>query len=263
MTSKLLSHRGFAVYSDCEQYAKPIDVYGLRRKATASLVTAASDLGFSKGAGIEVEFSQWLPFAAPRYQISSALEDYVLVPVVIMPADLPNRNAVAFPLKELVKFNLEHGCLAYRTLIGKPMHVEHDNQDPTKAIGVIVDCALRLVHGYGNGRPVYKLIALLALDRTKNSVLANRILTGEQNSYSMGAWVGTIEEEPGYSCSYCGSEVGKCSHLDINAIGQFEIRNGILVFKNVHNLVFFETSSVATPAFTTALSDQLIIWRGK
>ncbi len=257
----------FAVYADCMSAGPSVQLYKPRARllvgtSSAKQALAAESIqstGF-QATSIEVEFATWLPFAAPVYKISANLEDYVLVPVVIMLGDLPNRNGVAFPLSELTKFNVEHGALAYKTLVGKPMHIEHDNQDPTKAIGVIVDVSLRRVSGYGNGKTLYKLVALLALDRTKNSLLAAKIVSGEQNTYSMGAWVGTVESEPGYTCSYCGAALGTCTHLHPNEPFDFYMLNGILVFRNVKNIVFFETSSVGTPAFTTALSDRLIHW---
>lgn len=257
---------GFTVYADCEGMHS-LDLHNYikkdrhQSKSNGSRIVVAKEM--PRGSFHEVSFGSWLPYAADPYQISPNLEDYVLTPVNIMPSDLPNRNGVAFPLAELVKFNVEHGRMAYQTLIGKPMHVEHDNQDPTKAVGVIVDAALRRAPNYGNGK-VWKLIALLAMDRTKNPVLASKILAGEQNSYSMGSWVGTIESEPGYSCSYCHAPMGQCRHLHPDQPFDFyttTTAQGLaLVFRNVHNVVFFETSSVATPAFSTAISDYLMRW---
>lgn len=46
----------------------------------------------------------WLKQAAEVYCISPNVEDYVLVTTLITISDLPNRNGVAFPLEELIRF---------------------------------------------------------------------------------------------------------------------------------------------------------------
>ena len=202
--------------------------------------------------GISSEIEHWLPFAAKPYNISPDIKDYLIIPVVTIPADLPNRNRVAFPLKALVQFQPEFGCCAYQTLKGKPVHYEHDNQDPSKAYGVIVDAYLKKFAGFGNGDTLWKIVQLLAIDRTKHADTASAIQSGQLNSYSMGCYVGH------YTCSYCGGEIGKeCSHLAMKNDDLFDI-NGQLVFKNCHDLVFFETSIVSSPAFVPAVSDTII-----
>ena len=50
---------------------------------------------------IDISF---LPFAAKNYHISPDINDYVIFTTVICPADIPNRNGIAFPLEELAKF---------------------------------------------------------------------------------------------------------------------------------------------------------------
>lgn len=199
-----------------------------------------------------LNFASMLPFAAPHYKISPNYKDYVLVPVIVMPSDIPNRNACAFPLAELIRFNPERGQQAYKTWIGKPVHYEHDNKDITKAHGIIVDAMMRKLQGYGNGR-VWKVLLLLAIDRTKYSNIASKVLRGDINSYSMGAWVER------YECSYCGLEVGKdCPHINPqDPANMYEI-NGKLAFRNAINIEGFETSIVGSPAFMSAISDHLL-----
>ena len=244
---KLSQH---VVYADALGFTKPIDVHKEKLTVTAnnmSLKTVASS-PFSS-----IDFS-WLPYAAKEYHISPNADDYVLVPVIVMPSELPNRNGVGFPLKSLLEWSVDHGAQAYKTFNGKPVHVEHDNLDPTKAIGVIVDSSLKLLSGFGQGK-VYKLVLLLAIDRTKDPARAQQILIGKHNAYSMGAYVGS------YSCSYCGSPAGQCAHINLSRPLDFYVLDGKLVYRRVHNIVGFECSSVETPAYLSAISDTLVpLW---
>lgn len=204
---------------------------------------------------VALDLQEWLPFAAKPYQISGKVADYILVPVFTIPSDIPNRNGVSFPLHRMVEFNTESGSLAYKAFKGKPVHLEHDNQDPLKAKGVIVDASLRKMKGYGEGK-IWKLIKLLAVDRTKDPILANAILTGEMNSYSMGAMVS------GYECGMCKKDIGQCSHISIKEMKEviFRKHGNNLVFKRVKSFFPIETSCVSTPAWSMAVSDKLMPW---
>lgn len=243
----------FAVYADALG-ATPMDVH--KEARSKNVVITANTLEVRHAAeglaGFQsMDFASWLPFCAKEYHISSDVQDYVLVPVIAMPTELPNRNGVGFPLKELAKWNTDHGCIAYETWRGKPAYIEHDNQDPTKAIGVIIDTALRPLTGFSNNL-VWKLLMLVAIDRTKNPALAARILSGELNTYSMGAMVES------YSCGYCQSPAGQCTHIDLRRPKDFYIKDGKLVYRRVHGICGFELSSVATPAYVSAISDTML-----
>lgn len=183
-----------------------------------------------------LDFASWLPFAAKKYSISPNIADYVLVPVIIMPSDLPNRNGVGFPLNELVKFSTEHGMQHYKTWRGKGTYYEHNNQDPLKANGIIVDTFMRKFRGFGGGY-VWKLVALLAFDRTKDIQLIKRVMAGDINSYSMGAYVGK------YICSICHREKGLCSHINGKAKVNFSLdTGGKLAYQLACDIEGFETS---------------------
>lgn len=250
---KLMTDRKFAVYADSELSYAPLSLHKELKKSgrvianDQALVMNHPDM---QGQAIPMDFQTWLPFAAPHYQISPNVKDYLLIPVIIMPSDLPNRNAVGFPLRELVRFNPEYGMQAYKTWKGQPTHLEHQNQDVTKAYGVIVDAFLRPMKTHGQNK-VWKLMLLLAFDRLKHPELTSRIETGEVNSYSMGAFVDS------YTCSICGSDLGKCHHLNAKQQGQFYEYEGQLAFRNVRGIKGFETSAVADPAYVSAISDEI------
>lgn len=206
---------------------------------------------------------KWLPFAAEKYLLSPDIKDYVLVPVIILPSDLPNRNKVAFPFTELTSFNPEAGMLSYQTWKGKPTYVEHVNRDYTKAKGVIFDASLqRMPHRMGN---LWKLVSLCGFDRTKDPILANNIQEGVEVNYSMGALVTR------YTCSVCGAEGHNkeslgCGSAHVTPKGPFKLhtaKSGMrLGHYNAHNITGFEVSSVKVPAWPSASAsvDQHLSW---
>jgi hypothetical protein len=200
---------------------------------------------------IPLDFPQWLPFCAPKYKISPDIKDYVIIPVIAIPSDLPNRNRIAFPLKELLAFNPELGMQAYRTWVGKPTFSEHKNDVIEEAYGVIADTSMVKLNGWAGGR-IWKLLMLAAFDRSKYVERVSAIAQGDVNSYSMGAWVS------GYQCSVCNAEVGKCMHVDMkDTRASLTSVNDRLAFKNCSGILGFELSVVDNPAWVTAISDKV------
>jgi hypothetical protein len=234
-------------YADAQGFLQPIDVYKMEKKKSEPRASIEA----VEKAGLLLDFHTWLPFASQKYQISSNPRDYVLIPAISIPSGLPNRNGVAFPLDSLTEFNTEHGCQAYKTFVGKPMFIEHQNADYTKAIGVVADAALRPMTGFGNGR-VWKLLKLAAVDRNKGYEVAPRLLDKTLNTFSMGSYVGR------YTCGCCGATMGQCSHINKRNAKDFYVLDGKLVFRQVHDIVGFEYSVVTDPAFLSAAGHSLI-----
>lgn len=208
---------------------------------------------------------KWLPYSAQVYKTSAKVEDYFTVPTIIMPTDLPNRNMTAFPRDELARFDPEIGDHVYKGWIGKPVYINHINNDYTKAIGAVVDASMRPID---NARgDVWKVLSLLAIDRTKNPKIANDIMEGRRTTYSMGALVKC------YSCSVCSArgyirpgirdkyEAMPCGkdHAFVDRRGGFrEFANGrgsddrTIGFLRAHDVKPFEVSTVDYPAFASA-----------
>lgn len=200
----------------------------------------------------------WLPFCAEKYNISANLSDYVIVPVPIVPSDIPNRNLVAFPFKTLSDFDPHLKMMQYRSWKAAPTHIEHINKDYTIAKGVVFDVSLQRMRNSLD--EVWKVVALCGFDRTKDKLLANAILTGERDEYSMGAYTG------GYTCSCCNAASGRpgemgCNHLEPNRrqLRVFEVQGQpTLAYNNVESFQGFEISSVADAAFKGAKNPKLI-----
>lgn len=205
-------------------------------------------------------FEAELPAIAKAYNISPNPKDYFFRPVPAIISDIPNRNGVGFPLSALLEWNTQQGRLGYATWRGKPMFEEHgkyhpdpENPDPRLAIGVIADVSLRPLRGFGNNR-LWKVLMLAAIDRTATDKthtkdLVGMVERGEVNTYSMGALVGR------YTCSVCGSAIGRCTHVDKNAVVAFRDIDGKLGYRLCHEIEGVELSVVLDPAVGLAASD--------
>lgn len=199
--------------------------------------------------------NQWLPYAAKEFNLSKDIRDYVLVPIPAMFTGLPNTNGDSVSLQQMLKFNTTRGCQAYKTFKGMPTFVEHANKDHTVAKGVILDSFLRPLQRFGDGRH-YKLSLLLAYDRTRDPLLVNSILSGENNAYSIGFYF------KAYTCSICGNRMGleggsTCSHT-MPRQPTYKQPDGRLVYRKCEDINGFECSSVANPAFVTAIGPYLM-----
>ena len=207
-------------------------------------------------AGSNIEANLWLPFAAKEYKLSTDIRDYVLVPVPILFSDIPNTNGDSVSIGELLRFDPELGMQAFKTFRGKPTFYEHDNQDITKAKGVILDAFMRPLRKFGGGK-YFKLVELLAYDRTKDPLLVNSILSGENNAYSLGFYFKS------YKCSICNQRFGQgghskpCSHTAPKR-GTYRQNDGRLAYRQCEIIRGFETSVVASPAYVPAISHHVM-----
>lgn len=206
-----------------------------------------------------LDYKTWLPFAAKRYEISPKIEDYIIVNTLICPSDIPNRNGIAFPATELANFlPPPTNRMAYKAWKGCPVHLEHDNEDYTKAYGVILDASLEKVQGYGGGK-LWKVMGLLAIDKNKYADIAQMVLTKKINTYSMGALVDY------FTCGYCGTECSNthtCGHItspkNVNWKKYRDFDGSThLAFLNAHGISPIECSIVKDPAWAPALSNNV------
>jgi len=161
-----------------------------------------------------------------------------------------NQNYDGWPSEELKK--------SYKTFIGKPVFVNHENHDPTKARGVVV--AARYVE---NGMDKY-IEVVQEIDAQRFPKLAHEIKTGGLDSVSMGA-------EAGFTiCSYCQNKAtdlhDMCDHVRNHkgkTLSKFDKRTGskedILVFESCHKISFFELSYVFEPADETAVASKVVV----
>ena len=212
-----------------------------RKTMSAHLATANS-----------VVDTEWLKIASRAMNISSNMSDFVLNDVGIIIADLPNRKMQAFPLEELLRYDpVMLGNQIYMSFKGKPVFLEHDNEDPLQAKGIILDTRMIHIPAYN----VWKVHCLCGWDKTKDNAVATAILNNELHTFSMGCWVDE------FYCSVCGALdtfdeleidgviIPRCEHM--RHLG--EVFDGHLAYQNSSGCCFFELSAVSQPADATAV----------
>lgn len=229
----------------------PVEFFSLEQQRDHLMISSTLDLR-DEVREVLSGVKDWLPVASEALGISRDIKDYILSPVISMPSDLPNRNQQAFPLTELTRWTTDAGCIMYKTWNGKPVHLEHNNKDPSIAKGIILNTIMRPIAGTAGN--IWKVIKLAAVDRNRDSVLANDILTKKLSSWSMGAFA------QDYSCSACGRYLSKggCDHLEYGKPKFHEV-NGKLAYWNVINPCGFELSVVASPAYYSAKDMQYFL----
>ena len=140
---------------------------------------------------------------------------------------------------ELLRFDKEADKHVFETLNGRGNFKNHENDDVTKAVGLILDAA-----------PNYQgrfIEALIAVDEKKDPELVRGIDNGYIDSVSMGCLCG-------YSiCTACGheatNELDYCEHLKYMK-GQIISYNGeqVKVAEDNRKVSFIELSWVTVPA---------------
>lgn len=160
-----------------------------------------------------------------------------------------NDNHDEFPAEEIRK--------AWKTAVGKPVFVNHHNEDHRRMRGVIIDAALH-EDTLPDGSPDIWIEALHEIDARRFPKLAQAILSGRVNRTSMGTDVGFS------ICSACGNKASTpaeyCQHIPQmkgkvlyrhTASGQ---REGQVIREICYKLGFFENSFlVEDPADPTAV----------
>lgn len=160
-----------------------------------------------------------------------------------------NDNFDTFPPEEIKA--------AYLTFIGKPVFVNHNNDNHRRARGVIIDAALHEDRNPDGSPDVWSEV-LMEVDAVRFPKLAKAILAGHIDRTSMGTDVA-------YSlCSFCGNKATTpleyCAHIPKmkgKRIYRTEASTGkkvgVLVSEICHGLKFFENSLlVEEPADPTA-----------
>ena len=159
--------------------------------------------------------------------------NYLYVAVRACTADVPNLNLDMLPSWELET--------AYETFRGASVFLNHDNSDPAKARGVVVDAK------YHDEDPDDKWVEILMeMDEDRCPKLCSLIRSGEMDTVSMGA---NLEST---TCSICGNVAEYpfqyCTHVQQKG-REFD---GKVAFEICNGIEFFEESWVYDPADPTA-----------
>lgn len=156
-----------------------------------------------------------------------------------------NQNYDAWPSKELIK--------SYKTFLGKPCFVNHNNSDPSRARGRVV--AARYIDA---GADKYVEV-IQEIDASRFPKLAKEIREGGLDSVSMGV-------EAGFTiCSVCTNRAtdvfDMCSHVKYHKgehLPHTKTGKRTLCYEDCYKLGFFELSYVFDPADETAVVSRVI-----
>lgn len=173
-----------------------------------------------------------------------------------------NKNNDGWPAEELAK--------AYSTFVGKPIFVDHNNSDPSRARGVIIDARLHVEDDLqkasaldpyyatapDNHKPPTWIELLLETDAREFPKLAKAIISGDIDSVSMGA---NVERTQCNICSnWASSPEEYCDHIhskgaEFDFVSSTGERTSRRSYEDCYDIGFFEISYVFDPADETAL----------
>jgi hypothetical protein len=163
----------------------------------------------------------------------------------------------------------------FATFMGKPNFIDHNNSDPGRARGVVVDSKLRVLPGskvagtddYWTSAsldpehaPPTEIELLIEIDAKSFPVYAKAARNGDIDGFSMGC---DVEKS---KCSHCGHEATNpdeyCSHILMKgAHHDFKTADGKRIsrksYENCYGIHFFEISAVFDPADETALAREI------
>lgn len=176
-----------------------------------------------------------------------------------------NKNNDGWPSEELAR--------AYKSFVGRPIFVDHNNEDFRRTRGVLVDARLHVdddktsaLDDYyssapDNHKPATWIELLMEVDAKTFPELAKDIREGKVTATSMGA---NIESS---ICSVCSNEATSpsqyCDHIKSKG-ASFDIvaDNGETItkksYEDCYGINFFEDSFVFDPADETALISEKV-----
>lgn len=163
------------------------------------------------------------------------------------------------------------GEYGFKTFKGRPAFVDHNNNNPKRARGVIVDQLLYVEPSNNkyasddywssapdNHKPETWVELLIEVDAKSFPKLARYIKEGKVNAVSMGCNVDYT------TCSICGNKAHTtdqyCKHIKRKG-SKYITKDGIekVAYEDCHGVNFFEISFVFDPADVTALTTGPII----
>lgn len=161
-----------------------------------------------------------------------------------------NQNFDGFPSAELKK--------AHKTFIGRPVFVNHNNEDQTRTRGIVIDSV------YKEADKDKYIELTIEVDAKTFPRIAALISTGELDSVSMGTDVKFTK------CSYCDNKAYDvddfCDHVKYQKgqrLSKLNPETGkqekVLVYESCHGLNFFEISYVFDPADETAINQKVYL----
>lgn len=194
-----------------------------------------------------------LKAVARVYNISDNINDYIFPVPRAVTADVPNNNGDNFQHDELIRFSDGHRCQVFQTFKNDPLHVEHLASNPKTARGYIPD----VYYITANDKDKH-VLTVVAMDATKDPPLADGLLSGEIDSFSMGCICDSVR------CSHCHhvahSDKDLCDCLKWYKMSKIA---GELVYEDCLGVEYQELSVVGNPADPKARTQALLKYATK
>jgi hypothetical protein len=168
-------------------------------------------------------------------------------------ADIPNNNGDRFQHDELTRFSPMHKCMVYETFRNDPLHIEHAADNPKTARGYLPDA-----YYVANNPKDKHVLTVVAMDTTKDPPLAEGLLSGEVDSFSMGCICEKVK------CSKCHKIATSDRDLcDCLRWYKMAVINGVLVYEDCLGVEYQELSVVDNPADPKATTQALLKYAAK
>ena len=161
------------------------------------------------------------------------------------------------------------GDYGFRTFVGRPVFIDHNNSDPQRTRGVVVDAMLHIEPVYKiasdsywgsapeNHKPETWIELLLEVDGKTFPKLAKALVQGHVNAVSMGC---NVEYTLCSICNHKAATVDEyCDHVRKKGTTFKTGRVDKISYEDCYNVNFFEISAVFDPADVTALFTEPVI----
>lgn len=166
-----------------------------------------------------------------------------------------NANYDGWPPQELRQ--------AYKTFVGRPVYVDHNNWDLKRSRGVIIDAKL-YENKLASGHEDVWVELLIEVDANAFPKLAKQIIAGDIDAVSMGADVEYTV------CSVCNNQAHDvlqyCGHIPQMKGQEVQVRDKVagknirkLCYEDCYGVSFFEISFVFDPADESALISDVML----
>lgn len=255
----------FTRYASCD--AEILDIKGSSvKQVTASLDKLSDFENYRTDQGY-----MYVRIRAISSRVNKNHDGWPSVELAGSPAIFNQHKAAEGFVVEAADGNSNYG---FATFVGKPIFVDHNNTDPKKARGVIVDSKFRVLdHKTASGDeywdshdvdpehlPPAEVELLLEVDADQYPKFAKQILDGDLDGFSMGANVeytkcshcGNVAHDPSEFCSHVRM---KGAHHDIKTADGHRVSKKS--YENCYKCAFFEISGVFEPADETALAREV------
>jgi len=187
---------------------------------------------------------------ATLYYVSANPKDYYFLSCLAVRANVPNKNGDAISTEELFRFRPARKCRTYETFIHSPLHVNHFSSDPKLAKGFIVDAI------YNDWAEDFAFVeTVVAIDKTKDPILAEAVYNGRINKFSMGSIVEALQCSLSHCKKIAYREEDLCEHLKNYRMQKI---NGELCFEWNIGVDYEELSIVDNPAEEMAMTRAIL-----